>query len=329
MRYMQLGRTGVMVSQLCLGTMNFGSRTPENEAACMIDQAIDSGLNFIDTANIYGEAKEGAGRGEEIIGKALSRNNRRNRIILATKVGLSMDADDPNSTGLSRRHIIAECEASLTRLCTDYIDLYQLHRPSPGIPIDEILRVLDDLIHSGKVRYIGTSQFSAWQIMEALWSSDRLGLNRLVTEQPFYNMIDRSIENDLIPMAQNYGLAILPYSPLDGGILTGKYQRGIPYPEDSRFTFNKWTGVWDTDLTNHVFDLIDVLTEIARDKNCTISQLALAWTMSQPGITSVVIGPRTQIQLADNIGAINVIVTEMDRARINSITRPKGKLIEN
>jgi aryl-alcohol dehydrogenase-like predicted oxidoreductase len=189
MLYTQLGRTGVTISRICLGTMNFGSRTAENEAFSMIDLAIETGLNFIDTANIYGEAKEGAGRSEEIIGKVLSHNNRRSRIILATKVGLPMDANDSNSVGLSRRHIIAACEASLRRLCTDYLDLYQLHRPSPYIPIDETLRALDDLIHTGKVRYIGTSQFPSWQIMEALWNSDKLRLNRLVSEQPFYNMI--------------------------------------------------------------------------------------------------------------------------------------------
>jgi aryl-alcohol dehydrogenase-like predicted oxidoreductase len=326
MEYRNLGRTGVKVSPLCLGTMNFGSRTPEDEAIRIIDRAIEAGLNLIDTANLYGDANEGAGRAEEIIGKALSRNSKRNRIILATKVFFPMDPSDPNSSGLSRRHIVAECEASLRRLRSDYIDLYQLHRPAPDVPIDETLRALDDLTHTGKVRYIGTSGFAAWQIMEALWTSDKLRLNRLVAEQPFYNMTYRLIERELVPMALQYGLAILPYSPLGGGILTGKYRRDQLYPGDSRLTFEKWAAYWD-DLNNRVYDLLDLLAEISAGKGCTISQLALAWTMAQPGITSVILGPRTQEQLEDNLGALDVIVTDEDLKRIDAISKPKGTLI--
>ncbi len=326
MEYRSLGRTGVKVSPLCLGTMNFGSRTPEDEAVRIIDQAIEAGLNFIDTANLYGDANEGVGRSEEIIGKALDQNSKRNRIVLATKVFFPMDPDDPNSSGLSRRHIIAECEASLKRLRTDYVDLYQLHRPAKHIPIDETLRALDDLIRAGKVRYIGTSEFPAWYIVEALWTSDRLRLNRFVTEQTFYNMTYRMTERELVPMAQRHGIAIMTYSPLGGGILTGKYQRGQPYPDGSRLTFESWAAYWDN-LNDRVYDLLDMLTEISEEKGCTVSQFVLAWTMAQPGITSVIVGPRTWEQLADNLDALDVVVTDEDRERIDAISPPRGTLI--
>jgi aryl-alcohol dehydrogenase-like predicted oxidoreductase len=315
-----------MVSKLCLGTMNFGSRTAEEAAIGMINKAIDAGVNFIDTANLYGDANEGVGRSEEIIGKALAENGKRDHIVLATKVFFPTDENDPNARGLSRRHIFAACEASLKRLRTDYVDLYQLHRPAPQIPIDETLRALDDLIHAGKVRYIGTSQFFAWQIVEALWTSERLLLNRFVTEQPFYNMIDRSIETDIVPMAQKYGIAILPYSPLGGGILTGKYRRGLPYPEGSRFTFEKWAGVWDSDLNDRVYQLLEVLDEMAKEKGCTVSQLSLAWVLAQPGVASVIIGPRTEEQMSDNLGAINVRLGEDDYKRIDDNSNPRGIL---
>lgn len=327
MEYRSLGRTGVKVSPLCLGTMNFGSRTPDDEAVRIIDQAIEAGLNFIDTANLYGDANEGVGRSEEIIGKTLDQNSKRNRIVLATKVFFPMDPDDPNSSGLSRRHIIAECEASLKRLRTDYIDLYQLHRPAKHIPIDETLRALDDLIRAGKIRYIGTSGFPAWLIVEALWTSDRLRLNRFVTEQSFYNMTYRMIERELVPMAQRHGIAIMTYSPLGGSILTGKYQPGQPHPNGSRLTFEPWAAFWD-DLNDRVYNMLDMLAEISEEKGCTVSQFVLAWTMAQPGITSVIIGPRTSEQLTDNLGALDVVVTDEERERIDAISPPKGTLID-
>jgi aryl-alcohol dehydrogenase-like predicted oxidoreductase len=326
MEYRSLGRSGVKVSPLCLGTMNFGSRTPEDEAVRIIEQAIEAGLNFIDTANLYGDAKEGVGRSEEIIGKVLAQNGKRNRIVLATKVFFPMDADDPNSGGLSRRHIIAECEASLKRLSTDHVDLYQLHRPAMHIPIDETLRALDDLIRAGKVRYIGTSEFPAWYIVEALWTSDRLRLNRFVSEQVFYNMTYRLTERELVPMAQRHGIGIMTFSPLGGSILTGKYQRDQPYPDGSRLTFEPWAAFWD-DLNDRVYNMLDVLAEISKEKGCTISQFVLAWTMAQAGITSVIIGPRTREQLVDSLGALDVVVTDEDRKRIDAISPPGGTLI--
>ena len=193
-----LGRTGVQVSSLCLGCMMFGRRTEPEESYAIIDRALDAGINFLDTANVYA-----LGKSEEITGEALKRNGQRHNVVLATKVHGAMDAEDPNARGNSRRHIIEQCEASLRRLQTDYIDLYQLHRPQADIPIDETLRALDDLVRDGKVRYIGTSTFAAWEIVESLWVSKEFNLNRIVCEQPPYNLLDRRAERELLPMAQN------------------------------------------------------------------------------------------------------------------------------
>ena len=202
MEYRNLGRTGVPVSVLCLGCMNFGGATPEEESIQIIHHALDSGINFLDTANVYSR-----GVSETVVGKALE--GKRQNVVLATKVHGRM-SDNLLDYGNSRRHIIEQCEASLKRLNTDYIDLYQIHRPQSDIPIDETLRAMDDLIRAGKVRYIGTSSYTSWQLMEALWVAKELGLNRFVTEQPPYNLLDRSIERELIPMAQTYGIGLIP-----------------------------------------------------------------------------------------------------------------------
>ena len=219
MQYRSLGRTGVQVSEICLGTMMFGSRAERDESLKIIDHAIDSGVNFVDTANVYG-----GNESERIVGEALSRAAKRGSIVLATKFN-GVQGDDVNSRGLSRRHVIEACEASRRRLQTDWIDLYQLHRPSAEIPIDETLRALDDLIRAGKVRYIGTSMFAGWTIVEALWVAKELGLNRFVSEEPAYHMLDRTAEHEVIPAAQTFGIAIIPWGPLCGGLLTGKYDR--------------------------------------------------------------------------------------------------------
>ena len=213
LEYRNFGRTGVKVSNLCLGCMMFGGKTNAPDSYAIIDRAIDAGINFLDTANVYSR-----GKSEEITGDALKRNGKRQNVILATKVHGQM-GEDPNQFGNSRRHIIEQCEASLRRLQTDYIDLYQIHRPQPDIPIDETLRAMDDLIRSGKVRYIGTSTFAAWQVVESLWISKELGLNRFICEQPPYHILDRRIERELIPMAQTFGMAVIPWSPLAGGML--------------------------------------------------------------------------------------------------------------
>src|SRR4051794_6536220 len=291
MEYRSLGRTGVKVSALCLGCMMFGRRTEPEDSYAIIDRALDAGINFLDTANVYSR-----GRSEEVTGAALRRNGQRARVVLATKVHGTMDDADPNAQGTSRRHIVEQCEASLRRLQTDWIDLYQLHRPRPEIAIDETLRALDGLVRAGKVRYLGTSTFAAWQVVEALWASKELGLNRFVCEQPPYNLLDRRIEQELIPMAQTFGIATIPWSPLAGGLLSGKYRRGEPLPEDSRFAQPGRPRQQQQRMNERVFDVLEGLEEISAEKGCTLSQLSLAWALQQPGVTSPIIGPRTMEQ---------------------------------
>ena len=319
MNYRSLGRTGVMVSELCLGCMNFGGPTSEAESFDMIDHAIEAGINFFDTANVYSR-----GGSESIVGKALQRNGKRERIVLATKVHGRMDDDDILAAGNNRRHIIQQCEASLKRLQTDYIDLYQLHRPNPDIPIDETLRALDDLITAGKVRYIGSSSFPSWRVMESLWAAKELGLNRIISEQPPYHLLDRSIEREMIPMAQSYGIAIIPWSPLASGFLSGKYQRDEPAPADSRFGRGAAVQRWrDRHFTDLGFDVLDAVQEIAAEKGKSSSQIALAWVNSKPGITAPIIGPRTMAHLDDNLGALEVELSADDHAQLDAIAEPE------
>ncbi len=323
MKYRALGRTGVQVSTLCLGCMMFGDRTSEADSLDIIDRAIDSGINFLDTANVYGR-----GKSELAVGKALKRNGKRSRIVLATKVHGRMDDNDPNAAGSSRRHIIEQCDSSLRRLQTDYIDLYQLHRARSDTPIDETLRALDDLIRAGKVRYIGTSTFAAWQVVESLWVSKELGLNRFVCDQPPYHLLDRRIERELVPMALTYGIGIIPWSPLARGFLTGKYTAGgggegrlntererTRNPERTQMHFSE-----------PGFAVVQALEAIAGEKGCTVAQAALAWCAQQPGITSPIIGPRTMEQLVDNLGAVDVEITAGDRARLDKAS-PPGRAI--
>ncbi|GAB4579236.1 MAG: aldo/keto reductase [Anaerolineales bacterium] len=325
MNYKSLGRTGVKVSELCLGCMNFGGKTPEAEAIHIIHHALDQGINFLDTANVYSR-----GGSEMVVGKALQRNGKRHKIFLATKVNGRMDDSDIMAAGNNRRHILQQCDASLKRLQTDYIDLYQIHRPRSDTPIDETLRALDDLIRAGKVRYIGTSTFPAWRVMESLWVAKELGLNRFISEQPPYHLLDRSIERELIPLAQTYGLAILPWSPLARGFLTGKYKRGEPIPGDSRLDndmkgpFGKRTQLHFSD---RAYDLLAIVEKLAAEKNCTPSQLALAWVSQQPGVTSPIIGPRTIEQLKDNLGAISIKITEEDRAQLDAVAEPEQAIV--
>jgi aryl-alcohol dehydrogenase-like predicted oxidoreductase len=316
MEYRDLGRTGVKVSSICLGTMMFGARAPEAESIAMIEHALEAGVNFIDTANVYG-----GGESERITGTALAKDNRRERVVLATKVRFPTSRDDPNAGGINRRHILRACEDSLRRLQTDWIDLYQLHRPQPHVPIDETLRALDDLIRDGKVRYIGTSQFPGWQIVESLWAAKEHGLNRFVCEQPAYNLLDRTAEREAIPAAQTFGLGVIPWSPLSGGLLTGKYKRGALDVE------GRWSGGTDIagrTVKDAVFDVVEGVAQVAADKGCSTAQLALAWCASQPGITAPIVGPRTLEQLIDNLGAAELTVSDEDRARLDAVAPPRS-----
>ncbi len=318
MEYRLLGRTGVKVSSICLGTWMFGQSTEPTDAYAMVDTALGAGVNFIDTANVYSR-----GRSEEITGEALKRTGKRDRVILATKVHGSMADDDPNMQGTSRRHVIAQCDASLKRLQTDYIDLYQLHRPRTDLPIDETLRALDDLIRDGKVRYIGTSTYAAWQLMESLWVSKEYGLNRFVAEQPPYHILDRRIEREMVPMALSHGIGLLPWSPLAGGLLTGKYRRNQAPPDGSRFA--------RSDRGHHRLGedchrVIEGLEPLALAHNCSMAQFALGWNMHQPGITSVIIGPRTHDQLEDNLGAAAIAITAADCVAVDDLV-PPGRMV--
>ncbi|MBN1581927.1 MAG: aldo/keto reductase, partial [Anaerolineae bacterium] len=285
MEYRTLGRTGVKVSPLCLGTMNFGGPTDEANSIAIINRALAAGINFIDTANVYT-----GGRSEQIVGQALQENGQRDQVVLATKVYGRM-GDGPNDLGVSRYHIIKACEDSLRRLQTDHIDLYQLHRPPMDVPQDETLRAFDDLIRAGKVRYIGASTHPAWKVMEAIAISEKLGLNRYISEQPPYNLLDRRVENELIPLAQQHGLAILPWSPLAGGILTAKYPVDGPYPGGSRGA--RESGRFVERITRQGRQVAAKLAEIAAQRDMSAAQLAMLWLKDQPGVTSPIIGPRT------------------------------------
>ena len=324
MEYRNLGRTGVKVSELCLGTMMFGRSTGEAESIPIIHRALDEGINFLDTADIYA-----MGESERIVGKALAGTaggsgggtggGARQRAVLATKACMPMDRDDPNMAGLSRRYLISACEASLRRLNTDWIDVYYLHRSLPDVPIDETLRALDDLIRQGKIRYIGCSMFPAWKMVESLWVARELGLHRFVCDQSAYNMLDRAAEREAIPAARNFGLAFLPWGPLCGGLLSGKYRRGDTGAE------GRWQGGRDNfnrSATPEAFDVIDLLVELAREAGCTPSQFALAWLAAQPGVTAPIIGPRNMEQLVDNLGAAGVTISADHLDRVSEAVPP-------
>ncbi len=315
MDYRPLGRTGVMVSPLCLGAMNFGGPTPEPESITMINRALDAGFNFIDTANVYND-----GESERIVGKALKENGRRGEIVLATKVH-GRTGQGPNDGGASRFHIIKACEDSLRRLQTDAIDLYQLHRPNPHIPVDETLRAFDDLVRSGKVRYIGCSTHPAWMVMEALATSERFGLARYISEQPPYNLLDRRIENELVPLAQKYGMAIIPWSPLAMGILAGRYPLDGSLPADSRAGRSTWAAARER-VSQGGLQVGARVVEMAAERGVTAAQLAIIWCKDQPGITAPIIGPRTLQQLEEFIPVLGMNLADADRPLFDALVHP-------
>lgn len=314
MQFRSLGRTGAQVSDLCLGVMTFGWKTEQDEATRMVDKFLDAGGNFIDTANVYGR-----GKSEEITGRALG-DGKRDRVFLATKAHGKMNDEDPNAWGNHRFNLIAACEASLKRLGTDHIDLYQIHRPQSSVPIDETLRALDDLVRSGKVRYIGTSTYAAYQLVESLWASKEYGLNRFVSEQPPYHILDRQVERELVPMAQSYGIGIIPWSPLAGGKLTGKYKQGQPAPENSRAK--------PEEFGEATWKVLNGLETLCRDKNCTMTAFSLAWLNAMPGVTSPIIGPNSVAQLEDNLAASDVTITDEDKKRVDELV-PPGTFVED
>jgi aryl-alcohol dehydrogenase-like predicted oxidoreductase len=312
--YRALGRTGVMVSPLCLGAMNFGGPTNKEDSVAIINRALDGGINFIDTANMYN-----AGESEKIVGEALKANGKRDEVVLATKVYNRM-GEGPNEWGTSRYHIIKACEDSLRRLQTDHIDLYQLHRPPLDYPQDETLRAFDDLIRAGKVRYIGSSTHPVWLVMEALAVSERLGLNRYISEQPPYSLVDRRIENELVPLCQRYGMALLPWSPLAGGLLAGRYPVGEDIPTDSRAA--KWGGTFMDRITRTGRQVAAKVGEMAKERGMTITQLALLWVKDQPAVTAPILGPRTMAHLEDALPLLEMSLDDADRLLFDELVHP-------
>lgn len=312
--YRILGSSGVKVSPLCLGTMNFGGPTSEEESSQIIDRALAGGINFIDTADVYTN-----GESERIVGQALKANGQRNKVILATKVYNPM-GDGPNDQDLSRYHIIKACEDSLRRLQTDRIDLYQLHRPSEFMPQEEWLRALNDLVRAGKILMIGSSTFPAWTIMEGLAISRQYGWVRYVSEQPPYNLLDRRIENELIPLALKYNLAVLPWSPIAMGILAGRYPVDVETPAGSRLAEGR--NLMDQRVNPTGRQIGARMVELARERGVTASQLALLWCKDQPGITSPIVGPRTLAHLEDALPVLEMSLKPEDRPIFDSLVHP-------
>jgi aryl-alcohol dehydrogenase-like predicted oxidoreductase len=320
MEYRQLGRSGLRVSRLTLGTMTFGGRgefraigdTDLEGARRQIDMALDAGVNLIDTADIYS-----AGAAEEILGRALE--GRRDRVLLATKARFPM-GPGPNDAGLSRHHLIEACEASLRRLGTDHVDLYQVHEWDGQTPLQETLAALEHLVQSGKVRYTGCSNFAGWQVMKALGIAQAAGLTGFVSQQIYLSLQERSAEYEIVPSAIDQGLGILIWSPLAGGLLSGKYRRDQPPPPGSRHA-SDWDEppVYDEDK---LYDTVDVLVEIAEGHGVSPARVALAWLLARPGITSVIVGARTDEQLADNLAAAELALSPEEISRLEAVSRP-------
>ena len=321
MQYRALGRTGVQVSPFCLGAMMFGQygNTDHDDSVRIIHRALDAGINFIDTADVYSR-----GESEEIVGKALA-DGRREHVVLATKVHGGM-GDDPNQQGNSRRWIMQEVEASLRRLKTDWIDLYQIHRPSPETDIEETLSALDDLVHQGKVRYVGSSTFPASYIVEAQWVARDRHLSRFVTEQPPYSMLVRGIEADVLPTCQRYGLGVIPWSPLAGGWLSGRWRKNADTPTSTRAS--RLPDRYDLSKPGNQrkLDAVEALAALADEAGLSLIHLALAFVLNHPTVTAAIIGPRTMEQLESQLGAIDVALDERVLNRIDEIVPPGTNL---
>src|SRR5436190_3189845 len=306
-----LGRTGIKVSPLCLGAMMFGAwgNPDHDESVRIIHRALDEGINFIDTADVYS-----AGESEEIVGKALA-SGRRDNVVLATKFHAGMGTD-PNMQGNSRRWIAREVDNSLRRLQTDWIDLYQVHRPDPSTDIDETLGALSDLVHAGKIRAFGSSTFPAHQIVEAQWVAERRGRERFVCEQPPYSILVRGIEADVLPVCQQYGMGVIPWSPLAGGWLSGKYRKGQDIPQSGRARRIPQRFDLSIPENQRKLDLVEELMKVAADAGVSLIELAIAFVIQHPAVTAAIIGPRTMEQLEGQLGAADV---KLDGAILNRI----------
>ena len=332
MEYRSLGRTGAKVSPLCLGTDNFMDPTPEDECENILNAAMDAGINLLDTGDVYAD-----GDGERVIGRILKENGRRHEVLIATKVDsgrrqVGFRLEDyrevlgPNEYGQSRLNVIRACEASLKRLQTDYIDLYQIHRPSPDIPVDETLGALNDLVRQGKVRYIGCSTHPAWMVMEAIMLSESKGWARYVTEQPPYNLLDRRIENELIPMSQKWGLGLINWAPMGMGVLAGRYSSGTDYPEGSRADLRG--GFYADRVTQRGVEVGRAFSALAADAGLSAAQLAVLWCKDQPGITAPLIGPRTLQHLEPLIPVLEMRLSDDLRAACDELVPPGSAVVD-
>ncbi len=318
MEHRSFGRSGVKVSPLCLGTMQFGWTADEKASFEVLDAAYDAGINFIDTADIYSRWIDGnpGGVAESIIGKWLRKNpEKRTQVILATKVRGRM-GEGPNDEGLSRKHIFSAVEQSLKRLGTDYIDLYQVHWPDESTPIEETLRALDDLINDGRVLYIGCSNYPAWRLMESLWTSDRCRLTSFISLQPHYNLVHRDeFERELEDICLKFDIGVIPYSPLAGGFLTGKYAGDQSPPKGSRGATSNRIQAYLMDP--HSLSTLEIVKQIALGRQKSPSQVALRWLISRPAVVSAIIGPRDLEQLEDNLGCLSVELSDEDMQRLD------------
>ncbi len=320
MRYRQLGRSGLRVSVLTLGTMTFGgkgvfAKTGETDLAGarrLVDRCIEGGINLFDTADVYSW-----GVSEEMLGAALE--GRRSSVLITTKARMKM-GDGPNDAGLSRQHLIEACEASLKRLGTDWIDLYQLHEWDGQTPLEETLRALDDLVRSGKVRYVGCSNYAGWQLMKALGIAERRGLERFVSQQIHYTLEAREAEYELVPIAVDQGVGIMVWSPLAGGLLSGKYRRGRPHPPGSRH-LTDW-GEPPIRDEGRLYDIVEALVAIAQERDTTPAAVALAWLLGRPAVATLVIGARSEEQLAANLAAADLQLGAEDCARLEQVSAP-------
>jgi aryl-alcohol dehydrogenase-like predicted oxidoreductase len=311
-RIKRLGRTGLKVSEVCLGTMTFGNQADEAASFAIMDVADRAGVTFFDTADVYplGGEPGAQGRTEQIVGRWLKDRNARDRIVLATKARGRM-GPGPNDEGLSRKHLLQAIEASLKRLGTDYVDLYQVHSPDPDTPIDETLRALDDMVRLGMVRYVGCSNYHAWQLAEALWASDRLNLARFDSAQPRYNLLFRAIEDEVVPLCLSQGVGLVVYNPLAGGLLTGRY-RGSREPEEgTRFTLRGAGERYRRRYWNEAaFEAVEAMAGFLELRGKSLTHAALAWVLGRPGVTSAIVGASRPEQLEDSLGGVGLALDE-------------------
>ncbi|HZS86219.1 MAG TPA: aldo/keto reductase [Chloroflexota bacterium] len=319
MEYRFLGATGLRVSELCLGAMTFGRESSEEDSHRMLDRFVDAGGNFIDTANVYS-----TGRSEEILGRWLA-GRKRDDLVIATKVRFPMGTG-PNEVGLSRKHILASVEASLRRLRTDYIDLYQVHCWDAITPLNETLSTLNALVQSGKVRYLGASNFSGWQLQKAIDLSRQMGWEPFVCLQPQYNLLTRTLEWEVLPVCQNEGLGVIPWSPLRGGWLSGRFRRGMEGPpSDSRIAVAEergWGERWSAYNNEHTWSVLDVLFAVSEEAGRMPAQVAINWLLRRPAVTAPIIGARTMQQLEANLGATGWELTPDQVERLNQASDP-------